>query len=157
MSLLKPIHIAFVVAFALGVAGQSLVPASAQVFVSRMDQGKKECEGKHGTFKQESSDNCACTYTSSHKVDHCAASTGKCSTSDMPAAASASSPSKKSLAGTGDVSKDELKKICARNKDWLFVEDKSGPYSCMDTAGGIAINCKNKNDCTEAHTQVHAR
>lgn len=158
MPLLKPIHAAFVVAVALGATGQSLGPASAQAFKSRMDQGKKACEDKHGTFKQESSDAYTCTYTSSHKIDHCAASTGKCTTSDTPAAASASSPSKKSLAGTGDQNKAALKRICAQNKDWMFTEEKgSSAFSCMDSDANIQINCKKDNDCTEHHGVYHPK
>jgi hypothetical protein len=160
MPSLKPIHAALAVALALGAAGQSLLPASAQVFRSRMDQGKKECEGKHGTFKQDNptsptSDTYTCTYA--NKIDSCVASTGKCTTKEMPAPKPAAAAPAKSLAGTGNVSKDELKKVCAKNKAWMFSEEKSGAYSCLDSAAGIAINCKNKNDCTEAHTPVHAR
>ena len=161
MPSLKPIHAALTVALALGAASPSLLPASAQVFKSRMDQGKKECEGKHGTFKQENpsspaSDTYTCTYA--NKIDHCVASTGKCTTKDMPAPKPASTAPAKSLAGTGHVSKDQLKTICARNKEWMFVEEKSSSaFSCMDSAAGIAINCKKNNDCTESHTPVHAR
>ena len=160
MPSLKPILTAFAVALALSAADQA--PASAQNFISRMDQGKKQCEGNHGTFKQENpssptSDTYTCTRTKDHKIDNCVASTGKCTTKDMPAPKPASTAPAKSLAGTGDVSKDALKKICARNKEWMFTEEKSSSaFSCMDTAAGIAINCKKNNDCTEAHTQVRA-
>jgi len=63
------------------------------------------------------------------------------------------------LLGLGHIGKDELKKICAKNKDWIFnVENPSGAYSCTDMYDGIAINCKkeknNEKDCTEVHTPV---
>ncbi len=63
----------------------------------------------------------------------------------------------KSLAGTGDVSKSELKAICAKNSAWQFTVETTGAYSCMDIANGIAVNCKKEKDCTENHVQVRAR
>ena len=161
MPSLRPIHATLAFALALGVASQSLLPASAQVFRTRMDQGKKECEGNHGTFKEDNptsatSDTYTCTYAS--KIDSCVASTGKCTSKDKPAPKpAAASTTKKSLLGTGNVNKDQLKKICAQNKDWMFVEEKqSAAFSCMDSADGVAINCKKNNDCTESRNPVHA-
>ena len=174
MSALKSILLtALAVALALDAASQSLLPTHAQVFISRMDLGKKNCEAKHGKFEIDgliTSDKYICTYTSEHKVDHCVASSGKCTTTDTsppkaagasaapaPKAAAAATPAK-SLAGTGDVSKSELKAICAKNSAWQFtVENSGGGYSCMDVANGIAVNCKKEKDCTENHVQVHAR
>jgi hypothetical protein len=169
MPSLKPIHAALAIAVALGAASQSLAPASAQKFISRMDQGKKECEGKHGKFKQENptsgaSDTYTCTYE--HKTEHCVASTGKCETKDMPgpkpAAAAPPAPAAtgRMLLGLGHIGKDELKKVCAKNKDWIFnVENPSGDYSCTDLYDGITILCKkeknNEKDCTEVHIPVH--
>jgi hypothetical protein len=164
MSSLKPIRAALVVALALSAASQPLAPASAQVFKSRLDLGKKDCEGKHGKFEGNLAANTyTCTFAKEHKVDHCDAGTGKCTTTDTSPAKSTSTAtaaalaSKKSLAGTGDVSKAELKKICAENKAWTFTEENSSTaFSCMDSSAGIAINCKKNKDCVESHTQVHA-
>jgi hypothetical protein len=159
---LKPILFVVSIALALGAASQP--PVSAQVFKSRMDLGQKDCEGKHGKFENGglSSDKYTCTRASEHKVDHCVASTGKCTTTDMPAAkatpaAAAPAAPAKSLAGTGDVSKAGLKDICAKNSAWQFTVERSGGYSCMDVAAGIAINCKKERDCTESHVPVRAR
>ena len=162
MPSLKPsftaIRAAFVVAVALGVAGQSLEPASAQVFRSRKDMAKKQCEEKHAKFSDESSGKYSCTDEKERKITKCDA-LDKCTTSDMPAPKSTSAaPAKpKSLLGTGHVTKAQLKKICAQNKDWIYSEEKSSTrFSCVDSADGVAINCKKENDCTEAHTPVHA-
>jgi hypothetical protein len=157
MPSLKPTCAALLLALALGAASQPPAPASAQVFKSRLDMGKKDCEGKHGKFDGNLAANTytyTCTFASEHKVDHCDAGTGKCTTTNTsPAKSTSAAPApKKSLAGTGDVSKAELKKICAQNKDWMFVEEnKSSAFSCMDSAAHIAINCKKNNDCVESH------
>ena len=171
MSALKPILLAaLAVALALDAASQSLQPTHAQVFISRMDLGKKNCEAKHGKFEIDgllTSDKYTCTYASEHKVDHCVASSGKCTTTETAAPKAAAAPKEapktaaatpaKSLAGTGDVSKSELKAICAKNSAWQFTVENSGAYSCMDVANGIAVNCKKEKDCTENHVQVRAR
>jgi hypothetical protein len=158
MPSLKPIHAALAVALALGAASQLLPPASAQVFKSRMDLGKKDCEGKHGTFKEEglASDKYTCTYA--HKIDNCIASTGKCTSKDIPALKpAAAATGKKSLLGTGHVTRAELKKICAQNQAWTFAEERSSSaFSCNDSTNGVAINCKKNNDCAEVHNPVHA-
>jgi hypothetical protein len=160
-------------AVALVAAAQPSAPASAQVFKSRMDLGKKACEDKHGKFEIDgliTSDKYTCTFASEHKVDHCIASSGKCTTTETAApkaaaaapkaaaAAPAAAPAPaKSLAGTGDVSKSELKAICAKNKDWQYTVEPTGAYSCMDIANGIAMNCTAKGRCTENHVPVRAR
>jgi hypothetical protein len=164
MPSLKPILAALAVALAVSAANQPLSPASAQVFKSRMDQGKDDCEKtKHGKFAIDgliTSDKYTCTRDKDHKIDHCQASTGKCDTKEItaPKPAAAATPKRKSLLGTGHVTKAELKKICAQDKAWLYNEEKSSTrFSCMDTADGVAINCTKEKDCTEAHTPVHAR
>jgi hypothetical protein len=159
MPSLKPIHAALAVALALGAASQLLPPASAQVFKSRMDLGKKDCESKHGAFKDEglTSDKYTCTYA--HKIDNCLASTGKCTSKDIPAPKPAAGATpKKSLLGTGHVTKAELKRICAQDKSWIYSEEKGKTlFSCVDRNDGVAINCTKEKDCAEVHTPVHAR
>ena len=153
-SALKPMLLVVAAALAFDAVNQSS-PTFAQVFKSRKDIAKKECSDKGGTWADESYGGYSCTYAREHKVTKCDRS-DRCK--DMPTekpAASASAPAK-SLAGTGDVSKSELKAICAKNSAWQFVVENSGAFSCMDTAAGIAINCKKEKDCTESHVPVHA-
>ena len=154
-SVLKPILFFVAIALAFDAANQSS-PTFAQVFKSRKDIAKKECSDKGGTWADESFSGYSCSYPREHKITKCDSS-DKCATKDMPAPKPASTAPAKSLAGTGDVSKSELKASCAKNNAWQFTVENSGAYSCMDTAAGIAINCKKEKDCTENHVPVRAR